>query len=426
MIRITSLVILFFFALHGFGQDMPVIVSDTDTVSKAVSISESESDSISESASDSVSKAVSISESASDSVSKAVSISESESESESVSISESASDSVSKAVSISESNNLIKGSLEGTKFANMFHASVNAKKPWLDYVSIDGRYGIHYLHGDISETKSIPKFNSDFRDVTGRSSGISVNRANIYSGIGASLHYNQGEIRGVKYVRHNNNYYTSSMNYFNVMLDAFYPIKFIHSEFKGPHSRYELHPHVGVGLAFYRSKSIYTHEVQGGKTFQYYGYLAPTDALSSLSGALEKTQRELAFVVPLGIKLKVYLNSRFDLNIDYTYVKSFTDKLDGWEKEGTANDSYSGLTCGISYNFNRLSEDVDFSSLDFTHGSSGKTAGNEDGGNSGDSSYNEDGEIDPSSLSSKDRMMDLLLKLYKTQLRIIQYQHLDE
>ena len=395
MIRITSLVILFFFALHGFGQDMPVIVSDTDTVS----ISES----------DTVSKAVAVSEP--DSVSKAVSVIESDT----VSVAEP--DMVPKSVSVSDT---------APESANLFHSSINTQRPWLDHVSIDGFVGMHYLHGDISETKSIPKFNSDFRDVTGRSSGISVNRANIYSGIGASLHYNQGEIRGVKYVRHNNNYYTSSMNYFNVMLDAFYPIKFIHSEFKGPHSRYELHPHVGVGLAFYRSKSIYTHEVQGGKTFQYYGYLAPTDALSSLSGALEKTQRELAFVVPLGIKLKVYLNSRFDLNIDYTYVKSFTDKLDGWEKEGTANDSYSGLTCGISYNFNRLSEDVDFSSLDFTHGSSGKTAGNEDGGNSGDSSYNEDGEIDPSSLSSKDRMMDLLLKLYKTQLRIIQYQHLDE
>ena len=112
--------------------------------------------------------------------------------------------------------------------------------------------------------------------------------------------------------------------------------------------------------------------------------------------------------------------------MDYTYVKSFTDKLDGWEKAGTANDSYSRLSFGLSYNFNNSSEDVHFSKLDVRHGRSTNTDVNEELDNSGDSSYNEDGDIDPPSLSSKDRMMDLLLKLYKTQLRIIQYQHLDE
>ena len=389
MIRITSLVILFFFALRGFGQDMPVIVSDTDTVSKAVIVSETDSVSISES--DTVSKAVAVSEP--NMVPKSVSVSDTAPESES---------------------------------ANLFHSSINTQRPWLDHVSLDGFVGMHYLHGDISETKSIPKFNSDFRDVTGRSFGVGVNRGNIFSGIGASLHYIQGEIRGRKYVRHNDNYYSSSLNYSNVILDAFFPIKLIHSETKGHHTRYELLPHLGVGLMFYRSKSIYTHEVQGAKTFQYYGYLAPTDELSSLTGVLEETQREVAFVVPTGIKLKVYLNSRYDLNVDYTYVKSFTDKLDGWEKAGTANDSYSRLSFGLSYNFNNSSEDIHFSKLDVRHGMSGNIGGNEELGNSGEPSYNEDGDIDQSSLSSKDRMMDLLLKLYKTQLRIIQYQHLDE
>ena len=531
MIRIVSLLIMFLATFYSFGQDNAetdsVSVSESDSVSKAVSepdsvsISESDSiskvvsepDSVSISESDTVSKAVSVSEpdsvsiSESDTVSKAVSVSEADS----VSISES--DTVSKAVSVSEA-------VSETESANLFHRSINAQRPWLAHVSIDGFVGMHYFHGDISETKSIPKFNSDFRDVTGRSSGIGVNRANIYGGIGASLHYIQGEIRGRKYVRHNNNYYSSSMNYYNVMLDAFYPIKLIHSEAKGHHTRYELHPHMGVGLMFYRSKSSYTHEVNGPKTFQYYGYLAPADDLSSLTGVLEETKREVAFVVPTGVKLKLYLNSRYDLNLDYTYVKSFTDKLDGWEKEGTANDSYSRLSFGISYNFNNSDDDVHFSKLDIRHGTSGNTGGNEIG-NSSDSSYdedmdktglfgnifkeipgdfsegrevflvNEDGKImyktnldkegnfnfenlpadqnflvrvqepdtdlnmivlnelgefeskakrtpegdfefqraedvDPSSLSSKDRMMDLLLKLYKTQLRIIQYQHLDE
>jgi len=413
MIRITSLVIFFFFALHGFGQDMPVIVADTDSVSKTVIVSETDTVSISEA--DTVSKAVAVSEP--DSVSKAVSVIESDT----VTLAEP--DMVPKSFSVTDT---APESEPESEPANLFHSSINTQRPWLDHVSIDGFVGMHYLHGDISETKSIPKFNSDFRDVTGRSFSVGVNRGNIFSGIGASLHYTQGEIRGRKYVRHNDNYYSSSLNYSNVILDAFFPIKLIHSESKGHHTRYELLPHLGVGLMFYRSKSSYTHEVNGPKTFQYYGYLAPADNFSSITGVLEETQREVAFVVPAGVKLKVYLNSRYDLNVDYTYVKSFTDKLDGWEKAGTANDSYSRLSFGLSYNFNNSSEDVHFSKLDVRHGRSGKTADNEELDNSGDPSYNEDGDVNPASLSSKDRMMDLLLKLYKTQLRIIQYQHLDE
>jgi len=113
-----------------------------------------------------------------------------------------------------------------------------------------------------------------------------------------------------------------------------------------------------------------------------------------------------------------------DIHLDFTQTSTFTDRLDAFSRDWTANDKYNYIGLGITYNFNRTADDAPKKRPK-------KEKDIDENNNEDNTSLNSDnikkGIFSKNNKQKKgndDELLNIRLKLFETQLKLFEMQYL--
>lgn len=219
------------------------------------------------------------------------------------------------------------------------------------YISLSA--GMNVYFGDIAAYNLFPRpsqFNehitSGFKATIGRE---------IKWGIGAQLNYQKGSLIGTRKTGKNSSLISFRNSFYDISLQVNYRLNDVLFK-KNEYNRFTLYGHIGFGSTWYRSQLFDTSTLN---TKDYEGYIE-VDATQGLAQKTlsDKVKKAQTWTVPYGIRLNYKYNYKIDFHFDFTQTSTFTDRLDAFSRDWTANDKYDYIGIGVTYNFNRSAEDA--------------------------------------------------------------------
>jgi len=122
-------------------------------------------------------------------------------------------------------------------------------------------------------------------------------------------------------------------------------------------SKIYLNAEVGIGVTFFRAYTTWTGEDERVRDFIGFDVtdMNPPTQRYTLLG---RTSPAVALNIPVGFTFGYRLNYKTDVTLNYTLNNVFSDELDAWSRDWSAqSDKYSYVGIGLRYNFNREPED---------------------------------------------------------------------
>lgn len=284
------------------------------------------------------------------------------------------------------------------------------------YISLSA--GMNVYFGDIAAYNLFPRpsqFNehitSGFKATIGRE---------IKWGLGAQFNYQRGSLIGTRKTGKNSSLISFRNSFYDISLQVNYRLNDVLFK-KNEYNRFTLYGHIGFGSTWYRSQLFDTKTLN---TKDYEGYIE-IDATQGLAQKTlsDKVKKAQTWSIPYGIRLNYKYNYKLDFHFDFTQTSTFTDRLDAFSRDWTANDKYDYIGIGVTYNFNRSADDAPKKKekkevvKDLTND---VTTSNDDNIRSklGNSNKKRKGKDDD------DELLNIRLKLFETQLKLFEMQYL--
>ncbi|MBI2280369.1 MAG: hypothetical protein HYU68_06730 [Bacteroidetes bacterium] len=290
-----------------------------------------------------------------------------------------------------------------------------------DGASINLSAGANIYFGDIAAYKLFPNPSQFRQHVTGGFK-FSVAR-DIKWGLGAQINYQRGSLIGTRKTGKYSSTVTFQAFFYDLSLQIRYPLSDALFK-KNEYNRFKLYGYVGFGSAWYRSQ-LYDTETLGTKDYEGYIEVETTTKLAqkTLSDKVPKAQ---TWIIPYGVTLMYKYNYKMDIHIDFTQTATTTDRLDAFSRDWTARDKYDYIGVGVTYNFNRTSDDApkkrpkkETTKKDVEDDDS--SSNNIKPDNSGNKLF---GRKRKQSKGNDDELLNIRLKLFETQLKLFEMQYL--
>jgi hypothetical protein len=295
--------------------------------------------------------------------------------------------------------------------------------PVFNGASISASAGVNIYFGDIADYNLFPKL-SEFGEKSNSAFKFSIAR-DIKWGLGAKFNYQSGKLQGTRQTGRNSTKLSFENSFFAISLQPQYLISDILFK-KDETRRFKIYAQIGIGYMWYRTK-LYDTKTLNTKDYEGYIEVEETEAFAQ-KVLSDKTSKATTLTIPYGVTVVYKLNHKIDLHLDFTQSSTTTDRLDAFSRDWTAKDKYEYVGIGLTYNFNRTSDDAP------------KKRSKKDGIKTfEDDSLNNSGST-PSMLSKPrtkkkglfgkkkksedDELLNIRLKLFETQLKLFEMQYL--
>lgn len=298
--------------------------------------------------------------------------------------------------------------------------------PIFDGASISVSAGINTYFGDLADYNIFPRF-SQFGDHTSSAFKFSIAR-DIKWGLGAKFNYQSGKLQGTRQTGGNSTKLSFENSFFDISLQPRYLISDILFK-KDETRRFKIYAQIGVGYMWYRTK-LYDTKTLNTKDYEGYVEVEETEALAQ-KVLSDKTSKATTLTIPYGLTVVYKLNHKIDLHLDFTQSSTTTDRLDAFSRDWTAKDKYDYVGIGITYNFNRTSDDAPKKR---SKKNEIKTFDDDSLNNTGDATNMLSkpktrkkglfGKRNKRKKSEDDELLNIRLKLFETQLKLFEMQYL--
>jgi len=219
--------------------------------------------------------------------------------------------------------------------------------------SLGGAIGPSWFMGDLADHKVFPK-PADWGTTLGYNWSLFVRKEFKY-GIGVKLQYDKGDLQGGRVIGDASPRVNFETDYQAIHLQLSYNLlDAVFSERK--QLRYYLIGEIGVGMTFYRSVTTWGEGPPLVRDFE--GYTSPDEPETQRYANLERAPMARTWNVPVGLTFGYMLNHRVDVNAQVMLNNVFTDRLETWARDNSAQDKYAFVTVGVRYNFNRTEDDM--------------------------------------------------------------------
>lgn len=293
--------------------------------------------------------------------------------------------------------------------------------PVFDGASISLSVGMNVYYGDIAAYHLFPR-PSQFGDHITPGFKFSIARE-IKWGLSGQLSYQRGSLKGTRKTGKNSSEVTFRNNFYDLSFQVRYPISDALLK-KNEYRRFKLYATLGIGGMWYRSQ-LYDPETLNTKDYEGYVEVDATTSLAQKTLS-DKTKKAKTWAIPYGLILTYKYNYKLDFHLDFTQTSTTTDRLDAFDRSWTAKDKYNYIGLGVTYNFNRTSDDAPKIKP--------KKKKEEDAFDDGKSNNNNSDDIRSSLLnnskkkkgkkSDEDELLNVRLKLFETQLKLFEMQYL--
>ncbi len=291
--------------------------------------------------------------------------------------------------------------------------------PIFDGVSISASAGINIYFGDLADYNMFPKINEIGKYSTSAFK-FSIAR-DIKWGLGAKLNYQSGKLEGTRQPGKQSSTISFENSFYDISLQPQLLISDVLFK-KNDSRRLKIYAHVGIGYMWYRTQQ---YDTETRFTRDYEGYIAieGTESLSQKTLS-DKTPKATALTIPYGLTFFYKINHKIDLHLDFTQSSTNTDRLDAFRRDWTAKDKYDYIGIGLTYNFNRTSDDApkkrskkdDIKKFDEETTLDSSTKEPKKG------LFN--GLKKKKKSSKEDELLNVRLKLFETQLKLFEMQYL--
>ncbi len=222
-----------------------------------------------------------------------------------------------------------------------------------DGASISLSAGMNVYFGDIAAYKVFPRPSQFGEQITGAFKA-SIAR-DIKWGLGAQLNYQAGSLAGTRKTGKN----SSTLSFRNKFFDVSFQVRYLLNDAlfkKNEYNRIKLYAQVGFGAMWYRTQ---LYDSQTFNTKDYEGYIEVENTKGVAQKTLsDKTARAKTWTIPYGLTVVYKYNYKMDIHLDFTQSSTLTDRLDAFSRSWSAKDKYNYIGLGITYNFNRTSDDA--------------------------------------------------------------------
>jgi len=289
-----------------------------------------------------------------------------------------------------------------------------------DGASISVSAGMNVYFGDIAAYKVFPRPSQFGEQITGAFKA-SIAR-DIKWGLGAQLNYQTGSLTGTRKTGKN----SSTLSFRNKFFDVSFQVRYLLNDAlfkKNEYNRIKLYAQAGFGAMWYRTQ-LYDATTLNTKDFE--GYIEVDNTKNVAQKTLsDKTARAKTWTIPYGLTIVYKYNYKMDIHLDFTQSSTLTDRLDAFSRSWSAKDKYNYIGLGITYNFNRTSDDAPKKR---NKKENTATYNNEQS----DSTNPEDIRKSIFSKNNKkkhkkgsdDELLNIRLKLFETQLKLFEMQYL--
>ncbi len=240
-------------------------------------------------------------------------------------------------------------------YSSTIYNSKQAPMKFFNGFSIGISGGLGWIHGDLVDARHFPSFDQ-FSTHYRFAYRVHAERQLKY-GLGAKVQFEAGNLGGGRVTGKQSPQINFQSEYRTFALLATYDVlgELFRKDTKKQTKTY-LNAELGVGITFFRAATFWTGEDERVRDFIGYTVtdINPPTQRYTLLG---KASPEWAFNVPIGFTFGYRVNYKTDLTFNYTYNSLFTDELDAWSRDWSANDKYSITTIGLRYNFNRETDD---------------------------------------------------------------------
>lgn len=225
--------------------------------------------------------------------------------------------------------------------------------PIFDGASISISAGINTYLGDLADYNLFPR-SDQFKDYTSTAFKFSIAR-DIKWGLGAKLNYQSGKLEGTRKTGKNSSTVSFENSFFDISLQPQFLLSDILFK-KNETRRFKIYAQVGIGYMFYRTR-LYDSKTLNTKDFEGFIETEETEDLAQKTLS-DKTPKATTLTIPYGLSVVYKLSHKIDLHLDVTQSSTTTDRLDAFDRSWTAKDKYDYIGIGLTYNFNRTSDDA--------------------------------------------------------------------
>ncbi len=303
-----------------------------------------------------------------------------------------------------------------------------------DGASIQAGMGFTWYHGDLAPYLVFPKWwrtkydydneeTKPYREHFHDAMKASLQREIAY-GLGAGFQFQKGNFRSG---RQNGKYaepVSFQTNFYDIALVGTIDLNEVAFK-KRKYRRLWFQGFFGWGAAWYRTYQVWD---KTGNIRNFYGYQEYNGTQATAQKQLgQKDPRLRTWTFPVGVNMGWRLNYKTDLTASYTFTSTSTDYMDGWFRDWTARDKYSSLVIGIRYNFNRDPEGPykvnkkPKKEKEDENGEADDSSGTPDRGGILKGLFGGKGNVKP---KEEDKLLDLRLKMFETQLKLFEMQYL--
>lgn len=290
--------------------------------------------------------------------------------------------------------------------------------------------GPMYYQGDLAQYYVFPKikdwgesFRSGYKVTLGR---------DIMWGLGAQFHFQKGSLKGTRQPGPQSTWVYFRSDFHDIGLSIKYDLNdLLFSKENADYRRCYLHGKAGFGMVWYRSQ-LFDRETNATKDYEGYIETEETKHLAQKT-LVDKEKMPYAFTVPVGLKFGYRINHKADIFLDITLTNTFTDRLDAWSRSWTANDKYTYIGAGFTFNFNRDEENdkikkrSESSSIDDAYEEDSESASSSDvEDKEGILASIFSGKKKAKKSASDDEVLNMKLKLFEIQLKLFEMQYMLE
>lgn len=219
--------------------------------------------------------------------------------------------------------------------------------------SIGGSIGPSWFLGDLADHKVFPH-PDDWQYSLGFNWSVFARKEFKY-GLGVKLQYDKGDLQGGRVIGDASPRVDFETDYQAFHLQLSYNLmEAVFGDRKK--MRCYLIGEIGLGMTFYRSVTTWGEGPPLVRDFE--GYTSPDEPETQRYANLERAAMANTWNVPVGLTFGYMLNHRVDLNAQLMLNNVFTDRLETWARDHSAQDKYAFMTVGVRYNFNRTEDDM--------------------------------------------------------------------
>lgn len=282
-------------------------------------------------------------------------------------------------------------------------------------MSIGAGVGLMVPYGDLAPYKVFPKM---AQRKTHFHTGYNVYlERDIKWGLGARAQFQKGQLKSERQtdIAQVGPLFASKVQFHNYSLQIRFDITdvlFKSNEYR----KFYVSGFAGAGIMYYRSYTFIKNR-ESRWVYQAYGY--ETDKTPERIALTGKAKMQTNLYIPVTFRFGYRYNYKTDLYFEMSLNNTTTDQFDGFDRSSfTAKDKYGFFGIGMTYNFGRSEEDL--------------PKKEEDKGEEGGI-----GEIDDVKVAKRrgilgigrkksGEKMDLKLRMFDNQLRLLEMQYLDK